>query len=94
MRLPKIKFDEFLRLYEKHRDPWYLRRFTVNYDSRWIDSIDTSVDQDFRFGIIDRIRYICWKRKREKEKERKEYKENLEKAYASMYKDETDKVKN
>lgn len=90
MRVPKIKFDEFLRLYEKNRDLWYLRSDTVNYDSRLIDSVDTSVDQDFRFGIIDTIRYVFWKRKREKEKELKKYKENLKKAYASMYKDENE----
>lgn len=86
MSLPKIKFDEFLRLHEKNRDKWWAREYTVTYTTT---ELFHSVSQEFRFGIIDTIRYIFWKRKREKEKERKAFKENLEKAYASMYKDET-----
>lgn len=91
MRLPKIKFDEFLRLYEKNCNDWWTGKRTVEYDTIELFFI---VRQEFRFGIIDTFRYIFWKRKREKEKELKAYKENLEKVYASMYKDETDKVKN
>lgn len=66
-KMPKIKFKLFSNLYTISSDKWKLNKNTVKY-KKYVSEFRISYEEiEFRFSIIDLIRYKHWLKQKDKQ---------------------------
>ena len=90
---PKIKFSEFLHLYNINKRKWDLNHKRVEYREKamvdhWGDVIYKS--HFVSFGFFDYLIYRCWLEYEKCNRKKDEAKSKLEKFYNAVYEEHDD----